>query len=677
MPRKSRNRIKDQKQKEQSPAPEFNVENNSRIFYRPPIQIGAILILTAILYIPAIKVPWYFDDYYAVVDNRTIRSFAGIILHLQDFINRGFLLTTYAVDYLITDRLGLIARYSESGQPLVQHPYIFHFSNIIFHLLAISGVFFLTRKITHLLFPAGKNDSGIPANTEFSIFFPGIAALLFGIHPLHTEAVTYVAGRSSALASAEYIYGVFFFLIGLERGGFFDIQSKTPPQFLSRHNWPAMAAALSCFVLGIGTKEIIITMPVICILIASFVLATQASFHDALQRLKWFYATGALLVAVYFIYRYWMLGGIIGVDETAIRPKSINLLTQIGVIAFYYFPRQLLCGELCIDPIIPLIESFSDPLLWTGLGIIASVWVIAILTARRSPLILLGVIWYFITISPTSSIIPLNDLAAERRTYLPNAGFALALCGTIQLIELSFKNRLGKQGKSIVMAALACICVVAMFQTVQRNFLYANKTKFWQNTVETAPDNPRVLSHMAKRYVEIGKPKMAAEFYEKALDINPDNLSAFNNLGIIYLNNLKEYRKAAEIYARMLKMWPHSHEAWTNLGTSLLLLKDTERAKELAQLWSRGGPKSVNATLLLASAYYIEGDYKNAERLFLKALETDKTNTQALENLIKIANAEGDQQKAKGYMRRLNLGRELDSRQLRETDTKEIRIEAN
>ncbi len=552
------------------------------------ILCAILIVITIFVYAPAVLGSWYFDDYHSIVANKSIRSLSQIPNILDNFIHRGIVNITYTIDYSISDYLDLASKKTPSGATVQQYPYVYKVSNIFFHLIAVIGVYLLCLKLLPLL---STNSLEFNNNDKLTRSFSAYVALIFAIHPLNTEAVSYISGRSSALATIEYLYGMLFFISAMEDTSIFKCTyTSLPSQMPKKAIFKFICGAL-LFVLGIGTKEIIITLPAMAIVIAGFVIYNSFGFSTMFRRLMPFLMLFCGLIILFVLYRIINLGGIIGINEAIGRPRTVNMMTEIGVIVFYYLPREFFIGKLCIDPVAPLILSIFEPSFIFAFIIICTVFAIGIYTYKKMPIILLGIIWYFVTISPTSSFIPLNDLVAERRTYLPNFGFSLSFAGiSFMLIYLLSKKArwLALLATGIVIIMLIC----AAKKTVDRNVLYLDKTKFWEDTLACAPDNPRVLANLGSRYENIGQYKKAESMYLKSLKINVDNPNVYNNLGILYLKQFKQYKKAAKHFLQMINIWPENIEAWTNLGTSLLLMNETEKAKELAAAWYSKGPKT-------------------------------------------------------------------------------------
>ncbi|HPA44133.1 MAG TPA: tetratricopeptide repeat protein [bacterium] len=640
----------------------------------PWFQTSAILLFVFLVYSPSLSAPWYFDDEGTITENLKLRNMYGIRYIVADFIHRGAVQLSYALDWQLSERFGVYAQ-DASGNISARHATtIYHLSSIVYHLLNVAGVFLLIRKMMVLLRNRQTGESG---QVDYQmVYLPPIAALLYGLHPINTEAVTYLSGRASVLATVAYVFGMWSLLIAAERFGLLDEH----PEERSRRDriigTRVSLCTVACFILGIGSKEIIVTMPVTGVAILAPVAAHRLSWRTALRRLVPFCAVAGLLVTGFFAYRIQALGGIIGFEEAEIRPWWVNLLSQIGVISLYYLPRQLCLLPLCIDPQVPEIHSASHPNVIFGIIILGGLVFLAVRYAKRAPLVTIGLLWYFIALVPTSSIVPLNDLAAERHIYLPNVGFVLAFVAILgQWIEHLVRQRI--RGRAVMAVAMvACTCVFVGALTVKRNLLYTDPIRFWQDTERHSPDNPRVQYHLATsyalrgiRYSDLNAANEAVKICEKIL-AKPERFSPRTSeyfgttamlLGCVYMRNFKEYDKAARVFEFCIEHWPDRSESWKNLGVCYLLTKKFDKAKELSDRWLEREPDNVSAKLLVANSLFMQKHLGEAETRYLEILKTHGEITNALDNLSNIARMKGDAGAAKEYEARASASRRSES----------------
>ncbi len=625
------------------------------------VHLAFLFFLISTVYLPALRVPWYFDDYNAILDNVSIRTWNGI-LHLVaiGFIHRSVVSVSYALDWAVSNHLDLFEAVANTGTPGRPSPLVFHISSLIYHFIAVCGVYLLARKANHLLVGntacsdnAAKSES---CSKLYVSIFPFVTALLFGLQPINTEAVTYLSGRASVLATIEYIYGVLALLFAAEKFGVFKDAAKPD----SRHDMVsgalALTGALLLFILGIGTKEIIITMPAVASIWIGLVLFQRHSLRIALRRLMPVLACGIALLISFVLYRISVMGSIIGFEDAQVRPWSNNLLTQVGIIALYYFPRQLGVGTLCLDPDLETVYSMVNPAFLSGAVVLIAFLVIVCFAIRRAPLVSLGLVWYLISILPTSSIIPLNDLAAERRTYLPNVGFCLALCAfVIYLISSNqslFRNLKGLRVSAVVIALL--FLGFQSWKTYQHNLLYTNKEAFWLYAISNAHVKDRVYYNLGHYYLQNGEHEKAVDaFKETIARKGAYAIKAANNLAILYMQDIKDYEHAAEMFRQCIQLQPEREKYWSNLGACYILLRDFDRANALAKSWLEWNPDSYYAGQFRAQTLHSQQRLDEAEKMYLELMKKHGRRELLLKNLANIAQVKGDEASFKRYQQML------------------------
>ncbi|HXI37240.1 MAG TPA: hypothetical protein VNH80_10030, partial [Burkholderiales bacterium] len=230
-----------------------------------------------------------------------------------------------------------------------------------------------------------------------------IAALLFALHPAATEAVTYISGRSSSLMAVFYLGAMLAYLRGA-------------------HWW--ISALL--FVLAVATRETAVTLPAALLLCE---LCRGTTWSEILRR-QW--SHWALLVAgalfVLLNQRYFDLVAY-GFGE---RSLADNLLTQVGGVSYLILRLVILYGYN-IDPALSALTEWTPGLVFQAV-LLLSLFTVGVVNFRARPWVAFGVLWFFLQLAPTNSIVPRLDVANDRQLYLASWGLFLALC--IQLRNL-------------------------------------------------------------------------------------------------------------------------------------------------------------------------------------------------------------------------------------------------
>jgi tetratricopeptide (TPR) repeat protein len=514
----------------------------------------ALIVLAAVtFYANSLTGPFIFDDFPAILDNPTIRNLGSIRQVLSPPCNG----ETVSGRPLLN--LSLAINYAWAGS----RTWDYHATNLLIHIL--NGL---------LLWEISRRTFLLPAlQPQFGDAGAGLAlaiALLWTVHPIQTEAVTYVVQRAESLASLFYLLTLYAVIRGSQSDGPFA--------------WNVLAVG-SCW-LGMTTKEIVITAPVVILLYDRMFLA--GSFAHSLRRRWRLYAGMAASWALLAT-----LVARTGLLAQAIRTPPIDpwsyVRSEPGVI-LHYLRLSLWPHPLCLDHDWPVASTWSS--IWPPMvvlaGLLAAV-AVALIRGWRGGF--LGA-WVFLILAPTSSVVPLSQLAFEHRMYLSLAG-AIALVvltchgiGRWAIRRWWIANRVGlATGTGLVTVAVALLGVM----TWNRNEVYRTELSIWQDTVNYAPHNARARNSLGHSLAFAERLPEAIEQYQIALRLKPDYAEAHNNLGNA-IWRLARSNEALECYKTALRLKPDYFEAHNNMGAALLHLGRTDEAVEQMSLASRLRP---------------------------------------------------------------------------------------
>ena len=370
----------------------------------------------------------------------------------------------------------LLERAGDGVRPLLKASYTlnwtlgggFHLLNIALHAMNAAFLFLIAERLF------GDRRAA------------WIAALLFALHPAATEAVTYVSGRSSSLMALFYLGALYAYLRGV--------------------HW-FFSALL--FLLAVATRETAVTLPA-ALLLCEVCRNERVSFNTILQR-QWPHWTLLLAGGVFLLFnqRYFDLVAY-GFGE---RSLADNLLTQIGGIS-YLILRLVSLQGYNIDPALPTLTEWTPQLFFQSILLLA-LFLLGMANLRRRPWIAFGVLWFFLQLAPTNSIVPRLDVANDRQLYLACWGLFLALC--IQLRHLP---------------VLAFTAIIAVFATasIARQLDYRSEIVLWESSVALAPWNARGHNNLGYAYQVAGRTQDARREYRAALFFDPAHAKARLNL---------------------------------------------------------------------------------------------------------------------------------------------------
>lgn len=353
--------------------------------------------------------------------------------------------------------------------------YAFHAVNVMLHAANVLLVWQVLRTLFERMGVAGEG---------FAAF---AAALLFALHPAHTEAVTYLSGRSSSMMAFFYLASLLAYLRGA-------------PRWVS----PAL------FLAALATKEVAVTLPFALLLCEALDVRRPFDLRAALRRqaLHWgVLGLGLALMAALPRYREMLEASL------ALRPFADQLALQTGAIA-RHVGVLILAVPPNIDPQVAAVPPIA------GLAVIAAIAVGCALL-RVQPWYALALLWFFLHLAPTNSLLPRLDAVNDRQLYLASIG-PLALAG----LALSLMPR----GRVALAAALALVLAVG---TVLRNRDYRSEVALWTETARLSPGKARAFNNLGFALQQAGRPEEARAAYERALALDPEHVPARINLQLL------------------------------------------------------------------------------------------------------------------------------------------------
>ena len=563
---------------------------------------AAVLIsLTAVAaYHNSLGGPFILDDKASIAENPSIRHLwpIGPVLTSARFatvVGRPALNLSLAVNYAVggTDVWG------------------YHVLNLAVHILA--GLVLLGVVRRTLLLPS-MPEGVRRAPTALA----AAVALLWTVHPLQTASVTYIVQR------AESMMGLFYLLTlyGVVRAA----GSSRP---IGWH-----VAAVAACLLGMGTKEVVASAPLVVFLYDRVFLT--GSFREALRRRWGLYvalaATWVLLAALMLTSGGRERSAGFGYGMTAWEYAR----TQFGFIVRYL--------RLAFWPH-PLVFDYGTAIAQTAGETVPYAIIVAILLAatvvalRRRPWAGFLGAGFFLILAPTSSIVPLvTQVGAEHRMYLPLAAVVslvviLAHEGWGRAVPLLARSDAARRRLAQVVPAAALVAVAASlaYVTHLRNQDYRTVVSIWEDTLRKCPENARAHSNLATHFLLECHYGRAIEEASAAIRLRPDAALPYNTRGNAY-QQLGRYAEAIADHTRAIALEPdhasgyiNRANAYVQVGRYNLALADGGRAIELA-------PDSPDAYTNRGNAYLLAGRHDLAIGDYNRAIEIDPSSATAYKN---------------------------------------------
>jgi tetratricopeptide (TPR) repeat protein len=512
-------------------------------------------------------------------------------------------------------------------------PLGYHLVNLLVHLCNALLVAWLAAAT--LRTPALRDAAAGPLLRER---LPLTAGLLFALHPIQTQAVTYVVQRFASLATLFCLLSLVLYAqarLSLER-------ERSPR--LRAASLLVLSAAFAAA--AMRTKEISFTLPVVTL--GYELLFFRGPWRRLLLLLP--VAATALLVPLGLAASGQRLADALGDGqlpaETLAIPRSVYLLTESRVLATYLRLLVLPVGQN-LDHDFPLSHTPWEPGVLISLAVLVTVvsGAIALLVrARRSGeaagvLVFSGVAWFFVTSSVESSVIPIRDVIVEHRMYLPSAGAAVVLATALLCALERLRSRL-PAGVGLA-AALLVTAVPLGAATYARNRVWKDELTLWSDVVAKSPQKARPHNNLGVALAEAGRFAEAIPEYREAIRLDPGFGDPHNNLGIALYSTGRGLDEAIREYREAIRLDFHLANAHSNLGLAYRLKGQLDDAIRALRQAIRLEPGLAEAHLNLGVAYQVGGQPELAAQEYREALRLDPDLAEARQHLRDVTASAG------------------------------------
>lgn len=487
-----------------------------------------------------------------------------------------------------------LASVSQDGKP---NELGFHIFNLAVHLLAGLTLFGLVRRTL-------RTDKLKAVFGKYSSPLALAVALIWLVHPLQTMAVTYIIQR------AESMMGLFYLLTLYCAVRSFSSSRPGP--------WIA-ASAVACF-LGVGCKQVIVTVPLM-VLVYDWIFIS-GTLAKAIRKHRLIYI---LLFSSWIPVFLMSINAMFSSDHAGFAMKEVTfenyVASQPGVI-LHYLRLALWPGGLCLDYLWLPAKTMSDIL--PPMFIVALLLIGCVLGLKYRPLLGFVGAWFFLILAPTSSFMPIRDLAVEHRMYLSLAAVvALVVLGGYWIVDKLFEkassHNPGLHALVIMLILAGGSSLVLAGATYQRNKAYESSISIWSDVIATRPKNCRAYHNRGVELEFIGRRSEAINDFLRALWLNPIYVDANHSLAKSYYESGK-IDEAIEYYLKTLQLKP----GHANANSSLTELYRQKGA--LDEAWSYGQTALANRESFvkpkdLPGLYVNLGNVRIDQGLYKEALE--------------------------------------------------------
>lgn len=429
---------------------------------RPALLAAAVLIA----YANSLFGAFQFDDYNVIVEFSPVHSLDAWLASLGSGL-RPMLKLTYALNWMASPA-----------------PAGFHAFNLLVHLANAGLVYALAQHFCQRCMPQ-RDGQWIAFAT----------ALMFALHPVHTEAVTYVSGRSSSLMTLFYLAALWTYARSMQ----------------GRKSESLRLASLCLFALALAVKESAMMFP-FALLVWEWVCRTPWRTVASRQWPYWLLAGAAALALV-------LHPGYSALMWNSVHLRSLgdSFMTQLAG-ATVLLGKLLWPAALNIDPDLPSINGVIAVL--THVAGLLLLLAIAWRSRVSRPWISLGLMWAAVHLLLLNTVFPRVDGVNERQLYWADWGLFLIVAVEIEI----WLNR------PLARASVALLAFILIAVTIARNEVYRSEISLWEDTVSKSPNKARAYNNLGYAYSLAGRDGDAGNAYREALRLDPDYGKAANNL---------------------------------------------------------------------------------------------------------------------------------------------------
>jgi tetratricopeptide (TPR) repeat protein len=564
-----------------------------------------VLLLGVVLYSHILNSPFVFDDSRAIKENESIKSFSHA---LGDVAN-----TRYLTD------LSFAINYTVGGL----NPFGYHLANNIIHIInGLLVFYFVLLLFTTPFFKSKKKDlSHAYLPTAFFV------SLIFLVHPIQTQAVTYIVQRSTSMATMFCLLSLIFYITWRVQRN--EKRGRLKIMFL-------YLFSIIFAVCAMKTKEISFTLPVIIILSELLFFTEKSGRHgnpSLLRRLSYLLPLLlTMLIIPLSIMNFNAPIESIAQDldlhsrETVDISRKDYLFTQFPVIMTYLRLLMFPVNQN-LDHAYPVYSSFFQLPVWLSFIVLSLILSLSLFLLYRtrvsdrssssfnihSRLIAFGMLWFFITLSVESSVIPIRDVIVEHRLYLPSIGFVIAAVLFIQ----SFIPH-----KAIKIVVMCALIVSLSVLTYSRNSVWKDPQTLWQDVIAKTPGSARAYNNLGVAYKNSGAFDKAIEQFEKSIQSDRQYIAVYFNLGDIFYRQGK-YKNAVQMLEYALELNPASQlhlDILNKLGRTYSAMGQTDNAIAVFQKAITVLPSAIAPYNNLAVQYIKVGEYNQAIETLSKAI---------------------------------------------------------
>ncbi len=630
------------------------------------IIIAIFILIGFAIYANTINAPFIYDDIRNITENKHIRMTEISIDQLSEILKspapRPVANLSFALNYYFDK----------------YNPAWYHIVNILIHI-ATGILLFLFLKIT-LEISKHRTSTENPQhhtgiwllNDNIQIAF--LTALIWLVHPLNTQSVSFIVQRMNSMAAMFYILSFLCYIIGRILQQPFSASGNTAQTSIIKP-WLWFIGCIISGILALASKQNAAMLPVF-ILLYEWFFFQDLKWEWLKKKLPWVGCAAVLFAIIAII--------LIKVDDKSIALYATQdftmlqrLLTESRVLIYYisliFYPHP---SRLNLDYNYPISTSFTDPIATIlCFVVIAVLLALSAIFAKKHRLLSFSILWFFGNLAVESSVIPLA-LIFEHRTYLPSMMVILFF------VTLLFKNI---KIKWISLGIVFTLIPLLSIWTFQRNMIWQDDIIFWHDCIKKSPNKANPYNNLAYTLINKNNYGQAIEFLKTATKLNPHYAEAHQNLGAAYQgagNNQKaiyhyqqaikeepysiksyfslgriyyetdELQNAFNTFNKIIAIDPNNAEGLNDIGRVLKSQNKPDQALDYFKKAIKNDREFVSAYINCGALLAARGETDKARACYLKALALDPENVESLNNLGNLVAKEGRYNEAIDYYTR-------------------------
>jgi Flp pilus assembly protein TadD len=419
-----------------------------------------------------------------------------------------------------------------------ENPFGYHLFNILIHICSTFLVFFITR-----LTIENGTSWGKDAAQKIAL----ITALLFGLHPIQTETITYISGRPSGLAGLFYFLTLLLFILASLK------DCRAVPRLM------LYLLSLTSFAMAVLGKEIAVTLPVM-IIIYDLCLIKGPQWVSFRYRLMYYLCLPALAGAIFFLAPN-MLRFMDSLNSANFF-KKLNFTLGLVQLDLLKHPLKLFLFPINLTFEYDFLTQVSWPSLLTSIAIVMLCVFLAFKKFYiKNSLLTFCVLWFPLTIAPTNSFMERTHLFSERNMYIPLFGLCLFFAVILFLICKTQKH-------SAIWGTCLLLFIGTAFSSmvIKRNQAYASPSALWADTFKKSPNKLSVGKMLSIHYLMEEDYVSALKPLKALLEINPNLYDVHQNLGIAQ-KSLAKFSEAEKSFKEAIRIEPTDPDSHFNLAS--------------------------------------------------------------------------------------------------------------